>query len=62
MVISENEINFFSFYRLEESENLELQLEAKKYYDIGTKYQIYPYQDMEPGSTNATIILRTHYR
>ena len=32
--------------------------QVKDIYDIGTKYQIYPYQDMESGST---IILRTHY-
>ena len=38
-------------------EEIDSQL-TKTYYDLGTKYQIYPFQDME--DTN-TIKLRTHY-
>lgn len=38
-------------------EEIDSQL-TKTYYDLGTKYQIYPFQDME--DTNA-IKLRTHY-
>ena len=38
-------------------EELDSQL-TKTYYDLGTKYQIYPFQDMED---TTTIKLRTHY-